>query len=185
MLLQRPSGVPVGGELQQDLPAGVQLGPKGAGNQPRAWGQVHRQLPALVSGAPRGAAGHRAGTDGSTGAGRGYRSRGAKQDTPAQLRSGCPLPAAGLRLAGSGELAGAQHRQGGTEPNAPTMTTHLLSMGCRVGSPRTGVSWNMPAPQLLIQVFSRKLRSGEKPALLLSPWPSPGHSALSPSTHGP
>lgn len=61
-------------------------------------------------GAPQGAAGHRAGTDGSTGAGRGYQSRGAKQDSPAQLHSSFLLPAAGLSLAGSGELAGAQHR---------------------------------------------------------------------------
>lgn len=70
----------------------------------------------------------------------------------------------------------------GAEPNAPTVTTYLLSAGCRVGSPWTGVSWNMPATQLLIQVFSRKLPSGEKPALPLSPQLSPGHSALSPST---
>lgn len=138
-------------------------------------GPAHQQLPALAGGAPRGAAGHRAGSDEW-----GSEPR-CEAGPPPIPRSGCPLPDAGLTPAGSGVLAGAHHRQGGagkaSEPNAPPAST--LSLGTiqsRQGSPGTPQD-----PTSSSIFFSRKSPFGEKPCLPLSPKPSCGHGAPSPS----
>lgn len=147
-------------------------------------GPAHQQLPALASGAPRGAVGHRVGSDGSTGWEQGSEPRCAA-GPPAQPHSGCPLPAAGLAPAGCGVLARAHGRQRGTgkgsEPNTPAVSTlflHRMQSGVPVGRGLLART-STPVPHPL--VFSQKVALWKKPALPLSPKPSHSHSALSPA----
>lgn len=79
-------------------------------------------------------------------------------------------------------LAGPHGRPGsagkGSAPDVPTVSIlcfHRMQSGVPMGT-----AMHMPAPQ----VCSRKLPSGEKLALLLSPNPFHGHSALS-TQHSP
>lgn len=70
-----PWGTLTARELQQDPLAGAQLGPEGAGNWPRAWGQPTGSCQPWPVGPPGEPQGTGAGSDGSTGRQQGSESR--------------------------------------------------------------------------------------------------------------